>query len=130
MIASKLLSHFIYLFQAYLNKGYHPKEFKKANTIVLKKPKKENYFSAKSYRPIALLSTLGKALETVIAKRLSDYAEDNNLLPSEQMGARRKRSTKMALKIIIEAVHTVPQSGVVLCRGLVVVIPIHRRKFS
>ena len=80
MIASKLLSHFTHLFQACLNKGYHPKEFKKANTIVLKKPKKEDYSSAKSYRPIALLSILGKTLETIIIKRLNDCAEDNNLL--------------------------------------------------
>lgn len=80
---------------------------KKANTIVLRKPKKYDYSEPKSYRPIALLSTLGKALETVIAKRLGDCAEDNSLLPPEQMGARRKRSTETALETIVNAIHTV-----------------------
>ena len=91
--------------------GYHPKEFRKANTIVLRKPKKKDYSEPKSYRPIALLSTLGKALETVIGRRLSDCAEDNGLLPPEQMGARRKRSTETALETIVDAVHTVWDCG-------------------
>ncbi len=87
--------------------SYHPKEFCKANTIVLRKPKKEDYSEPKSYRPIALLSTLREALETVIARRLSDCAEDNGLLSPEQIRARRKRSTKIALETIVDAVHTV-----------------------
>ncbi len=107
LIAGELITKFRHLFQACVKLGYHPREFKKANTIVLRKPKKDDYSEPKSYRPIALLSTLGKALETVVAKRLSDCAENNNLLPPEQMGARRKRSTETALETIVDAVHTV-----------------------
>ena len=87
--------------------GYHPREFKKAKTIVLRKPKKEDYTEPKSYRPIALLDTMGKALEGIVAKRLSDYAENGNMLPVEQMGARRGRSTETALETIVETIHTV-----------------------
>ncbi len=111
LVTEKLLPKFRYLFQACVEVGYHPREFRKANTIVLRKPKKEDYSEPKSYRPIALLSTLGKALETVIARRLSDCAEDNGLLPPEQMGARRKRSTETALETIVDAVHTVWDCG-------------------
>ncbi len=107
LVTEKLLPKFRHLFQACVEVGYHPREFRKANTIVLRKPKKEDYSEPKSYRPIALLSTLGKALETVIARRLSDCAEDNGLLPPEQIGARRKRSTETALETIVDAVHTV-----------------------
>ena len=74
---------------------------------MLRKSKKENYFKPKSYRSIALLSTLKKALKTVITRRLSDCAEDNGLLPPKQMRARRKRSTKTALETIVDTVHTV-----------------------
>ena len=37
----------------------------------MKKPGKGDYILAKSWRPISLLSTLGKILEAVIAERLS-----------------------------------------------------------
>ena len=49
--------------------------------MILKKPKKTDYSESKAYRPIALLDTLGKALETVTAKGLSGIAETNHLLP-------------------------------------------------
>lgn len=110
-ITGALISKITHLFQACLKTGYHPREFKKANTIVLRKPKKEDYSEPKAYRPIALLSTLGKALETVVATKLSDCAEANELLPPEQMGARRKRSTETALETIVDAIHTVWDCG-------------------
>ena len=96
-----------HLFQASWDLGYHPRKFKEANTIILKKPKKDDYAEPKSYRPIALLDTLGKAFETVIATRLSDCAEENHLLPPEQMGARRGRSVETALETLVQATHEV-----------------------
>ena len=48
--------------------------------IIPKEGKKE-YSNSSSYRPIALLSTLGKALESVVASRLKDISEKSNLLP-------------------------------------------------
>ena len=87
--------------------SYHSKEFRKINIIMLRKSKKKDYFESKSYRLITLLSTLRKTLKTVIARRLSDCVEDNNLLSSEQMKVRRKRSTKIALETIIDVVYTV-----------------------
>jgi len=106
-----LISAFTNLFQACIRTGYHPRSFKKVNTIILKKPKKTDYSEPKSYRPIALLSTLGKALETVVSQRLSDCAEENGLLPNEQIGARRNRSTETAIETITSAVYTVWNSG-------------------
>ena len=111
VITEKLIGKITHLFQACLRLRYHPREFKKANTVVLKKPRKADYSEPKAYRPIALLSTLGKALEAVIAKRLSDYTERHGLFPTEQMGARRRRSTETALETIVDAVHTVWDCG-------------------
>ena len=99
------------LFQACFDLGYHPEHFKKANTIVLKKPNKPDYSEPKAYRPIALLDTLGKALETVISGRLTALAEKYNLLPQQQMGARKGRSVETALETITDAVHTVWSCG-------------------
>ena len=77
------------------------------NTVILKKLKKTDYFELKVYRPITLLDTLGKALETVISKRLSDIVERKQLLPEQQIGARRRRSVEIALETIIDSVHTI-----------------------
>ena len=91
--------------------GYHPKPFRSANTIVLRKPSKPDYTQAKAYRPIALLDTLGKALEKAVATRIAGIAESYNLLPSYQMGARAGRDTLTALELLVEQTHTVWNSG-------------------
>lgn len=95
------------LFNACLAQGYHPKRFKESNTIVLRKPQKERYDVPKAYRPIALLNTMGKALEKIVAQRISEAAETYNLLPEEQMGARPKRSTLSAIELLTEQVYTI-----------------------
>ena len=86
IVVGELLPQLIQLFQIYIDLGYYLREFKTANTIVLRKLGKNNYFKPKSYRLIALLSTIGKALKAVIVKRLSDYVKEYNLLPFKQMG--------------------------------------------
>ncbi len=106
-VYSELEEEIRHLFQGCFEIRYHPRKFKEVNTVILKKPQKENYADPKSYRPIALLDTLGKIFETVIAARLRDCAEANNLLPEEQMGARQGRSVETALETITDAVHTV-----------------------
>jgi hypothetical protein len=65
------------------------------------------YDVAKAYRPIALLNTLGKVLEKIVARRVSALAEEHNLLPTTQMGARPGRSTVTALEMLTEQIRTV-----------------------
>ncbi|SLM39698.1 Reverse transcriptase domain [Lasallia pustulata] len=96
--------------QACYSVGYHPKSCKDAVTVVLKKPNKD-YREAKSYRPIALLNTLGKVIESVIAKRIQEALEEHRLLPDAQMGARPNRSTVTALELLTEQIHTVWKEG-------------------
>lgn len=62
---------------------------------------------AELYHPIALLNTLSKALETILTCRLSNLAEAENLLPPQQMGAQKRRSTETALELLVESVHTI-----------------------
>ena len=80
-VASQVVDSLTRLFQAYFNLGYYPKLFKEVNIVVLKKSNKPDYLEPKAYRPIALLDTLGKALEIVISRRLAGLAESYNLLP-------------------------------------------------
>lgn len=47
--------------------GYYPSYFCTLTTVVLRKPGKDNYIVAKVYRLIALLNTIGKTMDAVIA---------------------------------------------------------------
>ena len=82
IVAVPLGKIFTYLFQIYLDVGYYLRKFKEAKTIILKKLAKPDYSEVKFYRLIILLYTLGKALEIVIAKILSDYIKNYGLLPN------------------------------------------------
>ena len=42
----------------------------------LQKPKRKDYIVANNYRPISLLPTLGKALESLVAKRIGYLVEE------------------------------------------------------
>lgn len=111
--SEKLSESLTPLYQACVRLTYHPYAFKTAHTIVIRKPGKdaEDYVNPKAYRPIALLNTLGKTLESIMAEKISYLAERFNLLPCTQMGARRGRSTETALELLTEQVHTVWGQG-------------------
>jgi len=86
---------------------YYPQRFKQARTIVLRKPEKDDYSAPGAYRPIALLSTIGKIIESLAARRLQDLAEQHNLILDVQMGNRPNRSTDAAVDLLVEQIHTV-----------------------
>jgi ribonuclease HI len=93
------------IFETYLSAGYHPQIWRQSTTVILKKPNKPDYSQPKAYRPIALLNTLGKTLEKIMAKRLSYMAESVlHMLPSQQCGGRPGRS---ALDAVMTLVHTI-----------------------
>ncbi|KHJ30181.1 putative zinc knuckle domain protein [Erysiphe necator] len=88
-IPNRLLKHcrkalskvLVDLFNSCLRLGYHPRGFKESIKVVLRKPQKPSYDTSKAYRPVALLNTVGKLLEKLVANRISKAAEDHNLLP-------------------------------------------------
>ena len=90
--------------QACLDWEYYPQAFKTARTVALWKPGKGDYQMPSSWRPIALLETLGKVVEAVIAARIRDFAESMGLLPEAQMRARRGRSTETAVSSLLARV--------------------------
>ena len=69
-------------------------------TVALRKPGKEDYSLPSAYRPIALENTLAKVIEKILAERIVDVAEKCELLPWNQMGGRRNRSTLSALYLL------------------------------
>ena len=93
------------IFQTSLQDSDLPSQWRNAKIIPLKKPAKDNYSLAKAWRPISLLSTLGKILEAVIAERISYTVEEFGLLPTNHFGARKRRSAEQALLLLQEEIY-------------------------
>jgi endonuclease/exonuclease/phosphatase family metal-dependent hydrolase len=102
------------LFQSSLDSGELPSQWRNAKIIPLKKPGRGDYTMAKSWRPISLLSTLGKLLEAIIAERISYWIEEWGLLPANHFGARKQRSAEQALLLLQEQIYTTWRSRKVL----------------
>lgn len=90
------------LFNSSLRLGYYPTLFRNSITIALRKPGEDDYSQPKSYKPIALLNTIGKAMEYVIAKRIQALAEKYCMLPDTHMKGRKLRSTEHGIHYILE----------------------------
>ena len=84
-----LLPFLLRLYNGSLQLGYVPVAWRKAKVIALKKPGKTDYSAVKSYRPISLLSILGKTLECIINRRLVRLLECRRLLSPFQLGYRK-----------------------------------------
>ena len=110
--------YLVNLFNACLRCHYCPNHFRQSTTVVIRKPGKPDYTDPKAYRPIALLSTIGKALESVIARRLSYLVEHYNLLPKNHIGGRRGRSCELAIHLLLEETHNAWRDGSRVASGL------------
>jgi len=75
------------LFTPLLTYGYHPIAMKKANGIVLDKPRKPDYRTPASFRIIVLLKTVSKILEILSALCLASAARSLGLLHPNQFGS-------------------------------------------
>jgi hypothetical protein len=80
--------------------------FQESTTLALCKEGKKDYSLLGNYRLIALENTLTKVMEKVLTNRLSLAAEEHDLLPWTQIGARKDRSTLSTISILITCVHT------------------------
>ncbi len=104
---TELISVLTSLFNACITHKYHSKQFKKTQTIVLRKLKKSDYIDSKTYRLIALLNIMSKALKSIMIKRLSDIVEIHHMLSNAQIKARCKWFMISMLNLLINQVHTV-----------------------
>ena len=96
----KICSHqlaevFQLLFQASLDQGLVPKDWKKANVVPLYKKGNKNL--AENYRPISLTSISCKLLEHIIHSNIMDHFDKFEVLNNSQHGFRQKRSCETQL---------------------------------
>ena len=102
---NQLAAHLGRIFNQSLHLGCCPVHFHQSITVVLRKPDKDDYTAPKSYRPIALMNTIGKVMDAVIARRLSHLAETYHVLPATHMGGRKMRSTEHALHVVTNKIY-------------------------
>jgi ribonuclease HI len=80
------------LFSRCLALNHFPQSWKLAEVVMLPKVGKKDKTSARSWRPIALLSCVSKGLERIIARRIAWTALTNGILSPQHGGALPKRS--------------------------------------
>lgn len=81
------------LYARCLSLSYFPQSWKLAEVAMLPKVGKKDKSSVRSWRPIALLSCVGKGLERTIARRIAWTALTNGIFSSQHAGALPKRAT-------------------------------------
>ena len=93
------------LAQSSLQLQYFPLAWKRALTIPI--PKEGcDLEDAGGYRPISLLSVLGKVVEHIVTKRLTFWLESGKKLSQHQYGFRKQKSTELALWNFVGAAYT------------------------
>ena len=100
-------THVYRLFERCLTIGHHPKPFKEAEVVMIAKPGRRDLTSPRAWRPVSLLSCLGKGLERLIARRLSWAAVHYSVLHPQQAGALPKRS---ATDLVAALIHDIEEA--------------------
>lgn len=90
------------LFEACLRLSYHPRAFKDAILVMVRKPNKSPQ-EPKGWRPIALLSSMGKLLERIVALKMMEALKDQpQALPATQFGG---ETTTEALQYLLNIIY-------------------------
>ena len=87
------------LFNHCFNIGYYPHIWKCAKIIAIPKPG-ANQNSIKNYRPISLLSNVGKLFEEFLLRKIQSHLENHEILKDTQTGFRKYHSTNHALSLV------------------------------
>ncbi|KAG5666355.1 hypothetical protein PVAND_014389 [Polypedilum vanderplanki] len=85
---------------ACISLNYFPRSWKHATVFPIPKPQKDHTNPA-NYRPISLLSSLGKLLEKLILSHINRHCMKYNIFPETQHGFRQNYSTLHQLRRVI-----------------------------
>ena len=99
--ASVLAPCLVKLFRLCLSTSTFPSCWKFAHIQPV--PKKGDHSNPSNYRPIALISCLSKAFESILNKKILKHLSDHNLLSDHQYGFRKGRSTGDLLAFLTES---------------------------
>ena len=98
------LQHLGQLFSTCIITGHFPSPWKIAVVTMIHKPGKDPH-NATSYRPISLLSHIGKLFERILTSRLTNHINSMGLLGIHQAGFRKGRATTDNIIRLSEDIH-------------------------
>ena len=94
-VAAQISPSLTTFFQASLNQGRLPKQWKQANVVpIFKKGEKS---CAANYRPVSLTSVCCKVLEHILSSSIMKHLKQHNILTDAQHGFRKERSCETQL---------------------------------
>ena len=91
--------------------GICPGKWRQGEIIPFPKPGKDHQLTS-SYRPICLLSTIGKLMERILKGRLEWFLEKNNKFEPSQAGFRKCRSTVEQVGRLTQTIYDGFEDGV------------------
>ena len=89
------------LFTSCLGLGYFPRQWREGRAVFLPKPGKDPSVTG-SYRPLTMLSILGKVYERVVNRRIVDHYDTHQPLHQRQYGFRKGIGTEMAINQVCD----------------------------
>ena len=99
-LAHELTSVMLLFFQASVNQGSIPDEWKEANVVPIFK--KGDKSKAVNYRPVSLTAVLCKVIEHIICSNVMKHLDRNNILTDAQHGFRKRRSCESQLILTVK----------------------------
>ena len=99
-LALELTPIFTIFYQASLDQGEIPDDWRKANVAPVFKKGERN--KAENYRPISLTCISCKVLEHIVSSSIMNHLEDRNILSDAQHGFRKRRSCESQLILAIQ----------------------------
>ena len=85
------LDHLVMMYNEILSDGVAPESWKGGKLVMIKKKDPANVIA--NYRPICLISVVSKLFTKILAKRIGDAMQDEEIIGSTQMGFRKGRNT-------------------------------------
>ena len=94
------------LFNRCLEIGYFSILWKKGKVVIVPKSGKTDFTNVKSYRPITLLSIIGKGFERIILERLHFHSEKDGWISKCQFGFKKRISSEFAVYNFVKKVQS------------------------
>ena len=99
-LAAELTPVFTVLFQASVNQGLIPDDWKEADVVPIFK--KGERCRPENYRPVSLTSIVCKTLEHIVCSNIHQHLDNHDILCDAQHGFRKKRSCTSQLLLTIQ----------------------------
>jgi hypothetical protein len=102
-----MIKLFIILFKICIQLFYHSKTFKKVNTIISKKTKKDDYIISKMYQLIIFLNIKNKIMKSIMNKQIAWLTKTHQLFLDFHIKCRKNKSIESTLKLFTKQMHII-----------------------